>query len=176
MGISPNGKEQAMTKSEENLRDAFAGESQANRQYLAFAAKAEQEGFSQAARLFRAAAEAETVHALNHLKALKAILSTSENLKTAAAGEIHEFKEMYPGMIKAAQAEGNKEAEKTFHWANEVEKIHAGLYQAMLEHLEKSGEGYAYYVCPFCGCTIEKEAPETCPVCGAKGKLFKKVD
>lgn len=165
-----------MSKSEENLQAAFAGESQANRKYLAFAVKAEREGFSQAARLFRAAAEAETVHALNHLKALKAILSTRENLQTAVNGEIHEFKTMYPAMLEAAQTEGNKEAEQTFRWANEVEKIHAGLYQAMLEHLENAGAGYAYYVCPLCGCTTEKEAPEICPVCGAKGKTFKKVE
>lgn len=165
-----------MSKSEESLKEAFAGESQANRKYLAFAAKAAREGFPQAAKLFRAAAEAETVHALNHLKALKAILSTKENLQAAINGETHEFKHMYPEMIAAAQAEGNKEAEQTFHWANEVEKIHAGLYQAMLANLEKAGESYAYYVCPLCGYTAEKEAPATCPVCGTMGKAFKKVE
>jgi rubrerythrin len=165
-----------MAKSEENLKEAFAGESQANRKYLAFAAKADKEKFPQAARLFRAAAEAETVHALNHLKVLKATLSTKENLQAAINGETHEFKHMYPDMIAAAQAEGNKEAEQTFHWANEVEKIHAALYQNMLANLEKAGEGYAYYVCPLCGFTAEKEAPETCPVCGTKGKAFKKVE
>ncbi len=165
-----------MSKSEENLQAAFAGESQANRKYLGFALKAEQEGFPQAARLFRAAAEAETVHALNHLKALKTILNTRENLQTAVAGEIHEFKKMYPAMIEVARAEGNKDAERTFQWANEVEKIHAGLYQAMLDNLGKTGEVYAYHVCPLCGYTAEKEAPETCPVCGAKGKAFKKVE
>ena len=165
-----------MSKSEENLKEAFAGESQANRKYLAFAAKAERDGFPQAAKLFRAAAEAETVHALNHLKALKAILSTRENLQAAINGETHEFKHMYPGMIETAQADGNKEAGQTFHWANEVEKIHAGLYQTMLANLEKAGEGYAYYVCPLCGYTAEKEAPETCPVCGTQGKAFKKVE
>lgn len=165
-----------MSKSEENLRTAFAGESQANRKYLAFAAKAEKEGFLQAARLFRAAAEAETVHALNHLKALHAISSTKDNLETAVSGEIHEFKEMYPAMIEDAQDEGNKEAGKTFHWANEVEKVHAGLYQAMLDNLSQNGEEYAYYVCPLCGYTAEREAPEACPVCGAKAKAFKRVD
>jgi len=165
-----------MSKSEDNLKEAFAGESQANRKYLAFAAKADQEGFSQAARLFRAAAEAETVHAHAHLRALKGIKSTQENLQEAIAGETHEFKSMYPAMIEAAKAEGNKEAERTFHFANEVEKIHAGLYQQMLDHLDNMKESYSYYICPVCGYTAEKEAPETCPVCGAKGKMFKKID
>ena len=165
-----------MSKSEENLKEAFAGESQANRKYLAFAAKADQEGFAQAAKLFRAAAEAETVHAHAHLRALKGIKSTKENLQAAVAGETHEFKSMYPAMIETAKAEGNKEAERTFHFANEVEKIHAGLYQQMLDNPDGAKESYSYYVCPVCGYTAEKEAPETCPVCGAKGKIFKKVD
>ena len=165
-----------MSKSEENLKEAFAGESQANRKYLAFAVKADQEGFPQAARLFRAAAEAETVHAHAHLRALKGIKSTKENLQEAVAGETHEFKSMYPAMIETAKAEGNKEAERTFQFANEVEKIHAGLYQQMLNNMEGAKESYGYYVCPVCGFTAEKEAPETCPVCGAKGKMFKKVD
>jgi rubrerythrin len=165
-----------MSKSEDNLKEAFAGESQANRKYLAFAAQADKEGFPQAARLFRAAAEAETVHAHNHLRALKGVASTRENLQAAVNGETHEFKNMYPGMIEAAKAEGNKEAEKTFHWANEVEKIHAGLYEALLAKLGKAGENNPYYVCPLCGYTSEKEAPESCPVCGAKGKVFKKVE
>ncbi len=165
-----------MSKSEENLKEAFAGESQANRKYLAFAAKADQEGFPKAAKLFRAAAEAETVHAHAHLRALKGIKSTRENLQEAIAGETHEFKSMYPTMIAAAQAEGNKDAERTFHFANEVEKIHAGLYQDMLNNLDSAKDAYSYYVCPVCGYTVEKEAPETCPICGAKGKMFKKVD
>jgi rubrerythrin len=165
-----------MSKTEEALKEAFAGESQANRKYLAFAAKAEQEGFPRAAKLFRAAAEAETVHAHAHLKALKGIRSTKENLQEAVAGETHEFKSMYPDMIAAAKAEGHKEAERSFAFANEVEKIHAGLYQQVLDELGSAKEPYSYYVCPVCGYTTEKEAPETCPVCGAKGKMFKKVD
>jgi rubrerythrin len=171
------GKEEIdMSKTEENLKEAFAGESQANRKYLAFADKADKEGFSQAARLFRAAAEAETVHAHNHLRALKALLSTKENLQAAVNGETHEFKNMYPAMIATAETEGNKEAKQSFLFANEVEKIHAGLYQKMLDDLENAGRGEnPYYVCPVCGFTAEKEAPETCPVCGAKGKAFKKV-
>jgi rubrerythrin len=169
-------KEKIMSKSEDALKEAFAGESQANRKYLAFAAKADQEGFPQAARLFRAAAEAETVHAHAHLRALKGIKSTKENLQEAIAGETHEFKSMYPAMIETAKNEGNQDAQRSFTFANEVEKIHAGLYQQMFDKLEGSKESYSYYVCPVCGYTSEKEAPETCPVCGAKGKVFKKVD
>ncbi len=165
-----------MSKTEEALKESFAGESQANRKYLAFAAKADQEGYPQAARLFRAAAEAETIHAHNHLRVLKGIRGTKENLQEAIAGESHEFKSMYPAMIAAAKAEGNKEAERSFHFANEVEKVHARLYQEMLAGLSGGGESYAYYVCPVCGYTAEKAAPETCPVCGAKGKMFKKIE
>ena len=165
-----------MSKTEDALREAFAGESQANRKYLAFAAKADQEGFPQAARLFRAAADAETIHAHSHLRALKEVRSTRENLEAAVAGETHEFKSMYPGMIESARAEGNKEAERSFHFANEVEKVHAALYQKLLKSLGESGETYPYYVCPVCGYTSEREAPETCPVCGAKGKLFRKIE
>ncbi|MEE9912041.1 MAG: rubrerythrin family protein [Deltaproteobacteria bacterium] len=165
-----------MSKTEDALKEAFAGESQANRKYLAFAAKADQEGFAQAAKLFRAAAEAETVHAHAHLRAMKGIRSTKENLQEAIAGETHEFKSMYPAMIEAAKAEGHKEAERSFNFANEVEKIHAALYQQALDHLDSAQDAYSYYVCPVCGYTAEKEAPETCPVCGAKGKMFKKVD
>ena len=165
-----------MSKTEDALKEAFAGESQANRKYLAFAAKADQEGFAQAARLFRAAAEAETIHAHAHLRAMKGIRSTKENLQEAVAGETHEFKIMYPAMIEAAKVEGHKEAERSFVFANEVEKIHAGLYQRMLDNLAGAKESYSYYICPVCGYTAEKEAPETCPVCGAKSKMFKKVD
>ena len=165
-----------MSKSEESLKTAFAGESQANRRYLAFAAKADQEGYPQVARMFRAAAEAETVHAHNHLRALKGIRSTTENLQEAISGETHEFKSMYPEMIEAAQAEGNKEAERTFNYANEVEKVHAQLYTQLLDTLGTSQESYPYYVCPVCGYTTEKGAPDVCPVCGTKGKMFKRIE
>jgi len=165
-----------MSKTEEYLNEAFAGESQANRKYLAYAAKADQEGYPQVARLFRAAAEAETVHAHNHLRALKAVGGTKENLMDAIKGETHEFKSMYPEMIEAAKAEGHKDAERSFSYAIEVEKIHAQLYQKILDGLEGAQEGYPYYVCPVCGYTAEKGAPDTCPVCGAKGDKFKKID
>ncbi len=165
-----------MSKTEQNLRDAFAGESQANRKYLAFATAADKEGYPQVARLFRAAAEAETVHAHNHLKALKGIKSTKDNLLEAVAGETHEFKQMYPKMLEAAKSEGNKEAERSFYYANEVEKVHAQLYQRLLDNMGATREPAPYYVCPVCGYTSEKEPPDSCPVCGTKGKMFKKID
>ena len=164
-----------MTKTEEFLMEAFAGESQANRKYTAFAAQADKEGLAQAARLFRAAAEAEAVHAANHLRALKAIKATKENLREAIAGETHEFKEMYPDMIATARAEGAKDAERSFNYANAVEEYHARLYHELLDNLE-SKESYPYFVCPVCGMTVEKEAPERCPVYGVKGSMFRKVE
>ncbi|MFH1220279.1 MAG: rubrerythrin family protein [Candidatus Eisenbacteria bacterium] len=165
-----------MAKSEEYLKEAFAGESQANRKYLAFADKAKRDGQPQVARLFMAAAEAETVHAHNHLRALKGINATPENLKEAIAGETHEFKSMYPEMLEAAKAEGHKDAERSFRFALEVEKVHGKLYTDMLSNLGSCQEEYPYYVCPVCGYTAEKHAPDTCPVCGAKGSMFKKVE
>ncbi len=164
-----------MEKSIQNLKAAFAGESQANRKYLAFAEKAEKDGYPQVARLFRAAAEAETVHAHNHLKALKAINSTADNLKEAIAGETAEFREMYPGMIAEAQAEGHKEALRSFEFANEVEKTHAALYQKALDNLDKK-ELVDIFVCTICGHTVEGEPPDQCPVCKAVKKFFKKID
>ena len=165
-----------MSKTEQYLKEAFAGESQANRKYLAFAAKADQEGYPQVARLFRAAAEAETIHAHSHLRALNGIRSTRENLLEAVAGETHEFTKMYPEMIEAAKAEGHKVGQRSFSYANEVEKIHARLYQSLLDNLGKPGETYPYYICPVCGLTAEKEAPDICPVCGTKGSMFRRVD
>ena len=165
-----------MSKTEGFLKEAFAGESRANRKYLAFAAKADQEGFSQVARLFRAAAEAETVHAHSHLRALNGIHSTKENLQEAIAGETHEFKKMYPEMIEAARAEGQKVAERSFGFANSVEKVHAQLYQNLLDGLGKPQENYPFYICPVCGFTAEKQAPGNCPICGTKGEMFKRIE
>jgi len=164
-----------MSKTENDLMDAFAGESQANRKYLAFAKKAEAEGFKQVAKLFRAAAEAETVHAHNHLRELGGIKSTKENLESAIIGETHEFKSMYPQMIKDAQAEAVKGAERSFTYANEVEKIHADLYKKAIDNLGKNAET-DYYVCSICGNTVEGEAPDECPICKSKKQAFKKVD
>jgi rubrerythrin len=165
-----------MSKTQDFLKEAFTGESQANRRYQAFAGKADKEGYSQAARLFRAASEAEAVHANNHLRAAKSIMSTPENLKEAISGEDHEYMNMYPEMIETAKAEKLKEAEMSFYLANEVEKIHSKLFNKLLSNQGKSTETFPYYVCPFCGNTVEKEPPTKCQVCGADGKLFKRID
>jgi rubrerythrin len=164
-----------MGKSIEDLKEAFAGESQANRKYLAFAEKADREGYPQVARLFRAAAEAETVHALNHLRALQAVGATAANLKEAISGETHEFTKMYPGMIADAQAEGHKEAERTFNFANEVEKVHAQLFQKALETMGEK-KLVEMFVCSVCGYTVAGEAPEVCPVCKSLKKMFRRVE
>jgi rubrerythrin len=164
-----------MTKTEKDLQDAFAGESQANRKYLAFAKKADQEGYKQIAKLFRAAAEAETVHAHNHLRELGGIKSTKENLIEAINGESYEFQKMYPQMIEDARAEDKKGAERSFSYANEVEKVHADLYKKALENLG-SNPDIDYYVCQVCGYTAEGEAPDQCPVCKSKKQMFKKIE
>jgi rubrerythrin len=164
-----------LSKTENNLKEAFAGESQANRKYLAFAQKADEEGYPQAAKLFRAAAEAETVHAHAHLRALQGVGSTADNLKEAIGGETHEFESMYPPMIADAEAENHSAAVRSFRFANEVEKVHAELYQKALDSMENP-QDVDYYVCSVCGNTVENEAPETCPICGAKAQAFKKVD
>jgi rubrerythrin len=165
-----------MSKTQDFLREAFAGESQANRKYQAFAAKADKEGYTQAAKLFRAASAAEAVHANNHLRAMKAIQSTPENLKAAISGEDSEYESMYPEMIETAKVEKQKEAEMSFHDANEVEKVHSKLFNKLLATQGKSTETYPYYVCPICGNTVEKEPPAKCQVCGTDGKLFNRID
>jgi len=162
-------------KTKKNLMEAFAGESQANRKYLAFANKADQEGYPGVAKLFRAAAAAETVHAHSHLRALGGINTTKDNLKEAISGETHEFVSMYPKMIGEAKAEGEKVAERSFVFANEVEQIHAGLYKKALDNLDNFPVK-DYYVCSVCGYTVADEAPDKCPVCGAMKKAFNKVD
>ena len=167
--------EKTMSKTLENLKEAFAGESQANRKYLAFAKKADEEGYPQAARLFRAAAAAETVHAHAHLAVMNGINSTKQNLQEAMQGETEEFKEMYPQMIEEAKVEGNKEAEISFDNASRVDAIHAGLYKKMLDNLEKK-EGTVYYVCSVCGNTVENEAPDRCPICGAPKSRFMRIE
>jgi rubrerythrin len=162
----------------ENLQAAFAGESQANRKYLFFAEKAEEEGYKQIARLFRAAADAETVHARNHFKVMQGIKSTRENLMAAKDGENYEFVEMYPSFIKQAEAEGADKAKGSFDLANKVEQIHHRLFETTLGKLEK-GEAVTeqpIYVCQVCGNTVVGEAPEKCPICGAPRKMFKLIE
>jgi len=164
-----------MSKAYDDLMAAFAGESQANRKYLAYAKKADDEGYAQAARLFRAVAHAETVHAHNHLRRAGEVHSTEENLKAAAAGENYESTEMYPAFMKDAEDEGDKAAFTSFHWANEAEKVHEMLYMETLGSLSKTGEEFDYYICPVCGYTEKRSAPEKCPVCGAPGSRFERI-
>lgn len=160
---------------EKNLAAAFAGESQANRKYLAFAKQADAEGLTQIAKLFRATAEAETIHALAHLKALGMVKSTAENLQAAISGETYEFSEMYPPFIAQAEAEKNTAAVRTFKLANDAEMVHADLYKKALANLTNK-ETYDVYLCSVCGHVAEKEAPGQCPICGAKTQAYKKVD
>lgn len=164
-----------MSKSLDDLQSAFAGESQANRRYLAFAEKADAEGHPQVARLFRAAAQAETVHAHNHLRAMDGIKSTSENLQVAIQGENYEHTTMYPAFVKDADAEGNKRAARSFNYAMQVEVEHEGFYRQALESLGKDKEQYDYYVCPVCGHTVARGAPDKCPICGAPKDRFIRV-
>ena len=166
-----------MAKTEENLKAAFAGESQANRMYLAFAKKAEEEGLAQVAKLFKAAAEAETVHALNHLNVMEKAKSTAENLSTAISGETYEFKSMYPQFIEDAKKEDDKKALQSFDYANKVEQIHAKLYQKALDALKNNKELpiIDMYVCPVCGNTFEGNPPDMCPICATKKEKFMKI-
>jgi len=161
----------------DNLKEAFAGESQANRKYLAFAKKAEQDGLAQVARLFRAAAEAETVHAHAHLRVLGGVKGTAENLEAAIEGEGFEFQSMYPKFIAEAQRESNKAAEITFSNANAVEEIHYGLFSKALAAVKSGADlpGASIYVCAVCGNTIIGGAPDECPICKAKKERFFEV-
>jgi rubrerythrin len=165
-----------MDKTLENLKAAFAGESQANRRYLAFAQKAEEEGRSQVAKLFRATAEAETVHALNHMRVIGEVKTTAENLNAAVGGETFEFKQMYPEYLKMAKEEKNSQATWSFNVANQVEQVHAKLFTKAVNALKAGKEPpkAEYYVCSVCGNTVEDEPPEKCPICGnPKSKFFK---
>lgn len=163
-----------MSKTEENLKHAFAGESQANRKYLAYAHKADQEKLPYVARLFRAVAEAETVHAHAHLRVLRGVGTSEENLKAAISGETEEFTEMYPPMIAEAEAVGNKMAAQTFKYANEVEKVHADLFKKALANPPQADT--PIYVCKVCGYTHEHSALDKCPVCGAGSQVFMSID
>ena len=167
-----------MTKTDENLKAAFAGESKANRLYLAFAKKAEEEGYTQAAKLFKAAAEAETIHALNHVQITGQVKSTLDNLGTAVSGETYEFTKMYPGFLATAKEEDNKQASWSFDVANKVEQVHAKLFQKAIDAMKnnKELEKVDYYVCNVCGNTVVTSPPEKCPVCASpKEKYFKPI-
>jgi rubrerythrin len=162
-----------MATTEDNLKEAFAGESQANRKYLAFAKKAEQEGYSNIAKLFRTAAEAETIHALGHLNALNGVGSTVENLRAAVEGETYEFSEMYPPMLEQAETDNHK-AKRMFGYANKAEAVHAQLYKLALQAaLEKKDLAQSNFcLCPVCGYIEIGNPPESCPICGTKGEKF----
>lgn len=163
-----------MSKTLENLKDAFAGESQANRKYLAFAEKADKDGLPQVAKLFRAAAEAETIHAHAHLRLMKGIGSTAENLKEAIDGETYEFKTMYPEMIEDAKAEGENAAQRYFNFANQAEEVHANYYSKALDKMAELEE-VNYYVCSVCGHIHENAPEDKCPICGAAPKAYFEV-
>ena len=160
----------------EDLKEAFAGESQANQKYRAFAARAEQDGFPNIARLFRTTAEAERVHAEGHLKALDGVGSTADNLRAAIAGETYEFTEMYPPMLKRATESGHK-AKRMFGYAVEAEAVHAKLYALALEAVQQGKDltETKFYLCPVCGHIEFGEAPESCPICGAKASKFVQI-
>jgi rubrerythrin len=165
-----------MPNTTENLKVAFAGESQANRKYLAFARQAEKEGYPQIAKVFRAAAEAETLHALAHLSNMGGVGSTVENLRAAVAGETYEFTEMYPPMVEQARAENHK-ARYMLGYANSAEKVHAGLFGQALAALESGADlsRMDVYLCPVCGDIEFGAPPDKCPICGAPASKFQKV-
>jgi rubrerythrin len=160
-----------MSKTEENLKQAFAGECQATVRYMAFAQKADEEGHPGAARLFRAASRAETVHALNHLKALGAVKATKENIETAIEGEAFEFKTMYPAMVKDAVEENQIEARHSIEYAMSIEMVHHALFKKALDEEEKNRDAL-FYVCPTCGHTVRGKAPKKCPYCGEDQARF----
>ena len=161
--------------SKDNLKAAFTGESMANRTYLAFAKKADEEGYNQIAKLFRAAAAAETVHAFNHLQRMGGIGTTMDNLKEAVNGETYEFETMYPAFIEEAKKEGDNRALWSFEVANKVERIHASLYEKALGEIGNNKE-VDYHVCSVCGYTMEGEPEGNCPICGAPASKFNKID
>lgn len=162
-----------MTATEENLAEAFAGESQANRRYLAYADAAEKEGLPGVARLFRAVAAAEAIHAQSHLRAMGGIGETLANLAEARGGEAHEFTEMYPAMVAAAEAEGHKAGARGMRHAMEVEKVHFELFGEAAAAVEAGGDIAAEpHICPVCGHTVLGDAPDRCPVCGCPAERY----
>ena len=164
------GEKMSDSKTLNNLMEAFAGEAQANRKYLAYSRKAEKDGKLNAAKLFKAASDAETLHALKHFEVAGKVSTTADNLMDAVAGETHEYKEMYPDFVKEAEAEGNKAALMSFTFAMKAEEVHAKLYKEALENLDQTEEVF-YYLCPVCG-NIEKVRPDKCSICGVPGDKF----
>lgn len=165
-----------MPTTKENLEEAFAGESQANQKYRAFAKKAEHDGFPNIAKLFKTAAEAERIHAEGHLGALDGIGSTIENLKDAIGGETYEFKEMYPPMLEQAEKDNHK-AKRMFKYAVEAEDVHAQLYKLALAAAEqgKDLEQTEFYLCPVCGHIEFGKPKDNCPICGTLASKYVKL-
>ncbi len=157
--------------------EAFAGESQANRKYAAFAEQADSEGYKNIARLFRAASEAEAIHAKKLLKAMAKIQTTKENVAGAVAGETHEFKTMYPGFVKEADAEKKSDFGLVFTYAMKAEEVHAGLYKEAQNNLNHGQDmsNRAVTICPVCGNIFLGPAPDKCPICNAVRKVFKEI-
>ena len=166
-----------MATTNEHLKEAFSGESQANQKYRAFAKQAEKEGFKNIAKLFRTTAEAERIHAEGHLKALDMIASTADNLQAAIDGETYEYTEMYPPMLEQAVSDGHK-AKTMFKFAVDAEEVHAQIYAKALEAVKagKDMDISDFYLCPICGYIELGAAPEKCPVCGAKASAFCQLD
>lgn len=166
-----------MSTTNDNLKEAFSGESQANQKYRAFAKKAEKDGFNNIAKLFRTTAEAERIHAEGHLKALDMIATTAENLQAAIDGETYEYKDMYPPMLEKATADDHR-AKTMFRFAIGAEEVHAQIYAKALEAVKKGVDldVSEFYLCPVCGYIELGKAPEKCPICGAKQSIFTLVD
>ena len=161
-----------------NLKTAFAGESQATAKYLAFAGKAARDGLPVIAKLFRAVAAAEAIHARNHLKAMEGVKSTLENLTEAQGGEDYEITTMYPPMIAAAEADGDKKAVRSMHFALEVEKVHYELYGTAIAAVTEGADlkDATMRVCPICGHTVIGDAPDNCPVCGCAAARYTEIE
>jgi rubrerythrin len=162
-------------QTEKNLYTAFVGEAKASMRLLGFAEKADQEGYPQMAKLFRAISEAEKVHALRHLRQLKRIQSTEENLKASFESEVSVNENVYPEFIRVAEEEGQETARIGFSHARDAESFHAKLYKNAIEHMIDESET-AYFVCGVCGYVADGKAPDQCPVCGAKKEMFKQID
>jgi len=162
-------------KTKENLMAAFAGESQANRKYLAFARKAEKEGYKNVSRIFQAIAEAETIHALKHFEIADKIGTTLDNLEAAAEGEHYEFSKMYPEFIEAAKQDDHSKALQTFEYANAAEKVHGGIFKDLKEKVASGtdAEEKAVHLCPVCGWVGMEPVPDKCPICNTSKKAFK---
>ena len=165
-----------MASTQDNLKEAFAGESQAAQKYHAFAKKAEQDGFANIARLFRTAAEAEQIHAQEHFKTMGGVGSTVENLQAAMEGETHATEVVYPPMLKQAEIDGHK-ARRMFGYALDAEAAHARLYQMAWDAVEQENDlaETDFYLCPICGYIELGKPKDACSICGTTPDKFVEV-